>query len=289
MEQDPSEAWTEAAGRAARAIADAEALVVTAGAGMGVDSGLPDFRGPEGFWRTYPPYARLGLDFAAVANPRWFDDDPAFAWGFYGHRLNLYRATRPHDGFERLRRWIEAAPAGGFVYTSNVDGHFQRSGFDPDRVVECHGAIDWLQCTADCGAGLFEAPSHTVVIDHATFRATDRMPQCHLCGALARPNILMFGDSGWDSRRSEDQGQRFEHWLDGVRGRKLAILECGAGTAIPTVRRLGESLAREFRAPLIRINLRDPAVPPGPHIGLASTAGRALAAIDETLAGRGSG
>ena len=58
---------------------------------MGVDSGLPDFRGTQGFWRAYPLYAKLGLDFASMANPRWFTTDPAFAWGFYGHRLELYR------------------------------------------------------------------------------------------------------------------------------------------------------------------------------------------------------
>jgi hypothetical protein len=48
---------------AAAAIRDAAALLITAGAGMGVDSGLPDFRGTEGFWAAYPPYRKLGLQF----------------------------------------------------------------------------------------------------------------------------------------------------------------------------------------------------------------------------------
>ena len=55
---------------AARAVREAEALLITAGAGMGVDSGLPDFRGTEGFWRAYPPFARLGLRFEQLANRR---------------------------------------------------------------------------------------------------------------------------------------------------------------------------------------------------------------------------
>jgi len=55
--------------RAARAIRDADALLITAGAGMGVDSGLPDFRGSEGFWRAYPPMAKLGISFVEMANP----------------------------------------------------------------------------------------------------------------------------------------------------------------------------------------------------------------------------
>src|SRR5437870_5899711 len=98
--------------QAARAVAAAEALLIAAGAGMGVDSGLPDFRGDEGFWKAYPPFARLGLNFAQMANPRWFRDDPALAWGFYGHRLNLYRAAAPHQGFQVLRRWADRMPQG---------------------------------------------------------------------------------------------------------------------------------------------------------------------------------
>src|SRR5947209_3431050 len=89
--------------RAARAVASADALLIAAGAGMSVDSGLPDFRGVQGFWRAYPPYEQLGLGFSSLANPRWFTADPALAWGFYGHRLNLYRAARPHDGFRVLQ------------------------------------------------------------------------------------------------------------------------------------------------------------------------------------------
>src|SRR6516165_9141624 len=142
---------------AARAIRSADALLIGAGAGMGVDSGLPDFRGKHGFWRAYPPYAKLGLDFYALANPRWFRSDPTLAWGFYGHRLNLYRSTVPHEGFGVLRRWTARMKHGAVVYTSNVDGHFHSAGFDPERILEVHGSIHWMQCLRDCGAGLFPA------------------------------------------------------------------------------------------------------------------------------------
>jgi len=77
---------------------------------MGVDSGLPDFRGDQGFWKAYPPYAKLGLSFVELANPRWFATDPELAWGFYGHRRGLYRRTVPHEGFARLLRWSRAMP-----------------------------------------------------------------------------------------------------------------------------------------------------------------------------------
>src|SRR4051794_26672545 len=116
--------------RAAELISTADALLYCTGAGMGVDSGLPDFRGAEGFWRAYPPYQRLGLAFEELADPAHFATDPELAWGFYGHRLALYRATVPHPGFDVLLAWARAArPAR--VFTSNVDGQFQRAGFDP--------------------------------------------------------------------------------------------------------------------------------------------------------------
>ena len=270
---------------AAEAISSATALMIAAGAGMGVDSGLPDFRGDEGFWRAYPPFKRLGLSFVDLANPRWFGEDPALAWGFYGHRLNLYRTTAPHGGFEILRRWAAAARDGGFVFTSNVDGHFQRAGFPDDSLFECHGSIHWLQCTGACGAGLFPADGVAVEIDTATFRARPPLPTCPHCKAVARPAVLMFGDGEWDSSRSDAQAARLQAWLARCRQReaRVAVVECGAGKAVPTVRGFSESLVREFGARLVRINVREPHTPPG-HIGIAEPALAALTAIDRRLA-----
>jgi NAD-dependent SIR2 family protein deacetylase len=73
--------------RAAELLAQADGLIVTAGAGMGVDSGLPDFRGTDGFWRAYPALRQAGLAFEEVASPLTFVHEPRLAWGFYGHRL----------------------------------------------------------------------------------------------------------------------------------------------------------------------------------------------------------
>jgi NAD-dependent SIR2 family protein deacetylase len=268
--------------RATRAIANAEALLICAGAGMGVDSGLPDFRGSEGFWKAYPPYAKLGLSFSSIANPEHFARDPSFGWGFYGHRTNLYRATRPHEGFSILRRWAERMPFGSFVYTSNVDDHFGKAGFDADRIVECHGSIEWWQCLAKCGAGIFPAEEPEIPVDPSTFRAGEPLPACPRCGGLARPNILMFGDWGWDSRRTAEQSLRLEHWLNGFDGEKFVAIEFGAGQAIPTVRRFSERAVGLFGGTLIRVNPREPEVPGG-QIALPMGAVEALRAIEARL------
>jgi NAD-dependent SIR2 family protein deacetylase len=268
--------------RAARAIATADALLIGAGAGMGVDSGLPDFRGKDGFWQAYPPYHHLGLDFVALANPRWFTEDPRLAWGFYGHRMVLYRQASPHQGFSILHRWAHRVNHGGFVFTSNVDGQFQRAGFAPERIVEVHGSFDGMQCTSDCGVGVFPGQSIEVEIDSESMRAIHPLPSCPRCGALARPNILMFGDWGWDSVRTDLQMRRLESWIRSLDGARLVVIECGAGHAIPTVRITCEDIARQCRGTLIRINPREPDVPAG-HVSLPMGALDTLGALDARL------
>jgi NAD-dependent SIR2 family protein deacetylase len=268
--------------RAAEAVASADALLIGAGAGMGVDSGLADFRGPQGFWQTYPPYEKLGLHFTSLANPRWFATDPALAWGFYGHRRNLYRATIPHDGFGILLSWARRMNAGSFVFTSNVDGHFQKAGFEADRVVEVHGSVDWMQCVDRCDIGILPADASEIAVDFATMRAQAPLPTCPSCGALARPNILMFSDWQWDESRTAAQQRRLEVWFEAVRNAKLVVVECGAGTAVPTVRWFCEGLLTHCDATLLRINIREPDVPRG-QIGLAIRAREALHAIDRLM------
>ena len=267
---------------AAAWLADAEALLITAGAGMGVDSGLPDFRGPEGFWRAYPAYHKLGHAFMDMADARRFRVDPALGWGFYGHRLALYRAIVPHAGFAVLQRWSERLTGGCRVFTSNVDGQFQRAGFDGAHVTEVHGSIHHAQCLARCGVGVFAADEFRVEVNPTTMRAVGPLPRCPVCGALARPNILMFGDGDWDENRTATQEAGLEDWLRTLRGRALVVVELGAGRAIPTVRAFSEHTAATFGGRLIRLNLREPDVPPG-QIGLPVRALEGLHAIDVLL------
>lgn len=265
---------------AARLLEQCRALVIAAGAGMGVDSGLPDFRGPGGFWGAYPPYRRLGLDFYAVADPRHFARDPAFAWGFYGHRLALYRRTRPHRGFLILQEIVRALSLDCFVVTSNVDGHFQKAGFSPSQVLEVHGSIHYLQCAGPCGSGVWENQSQ-VPVDESTMRARE-WPRCPSCARVARPNILMFGDGAWIGSRSDRQARGWHEFLTGAQDVPLAVLELGAGTAVPTIRHLGESLARERDARIIRVNPGEPDIA-APHLGLAQRALPALEGLAEHL------
>jgi NAD-dependent SIR2 family protein deacetylase len=278
---------------AAQLVGGADALLVCAGAGMGVDSGLPDFRGDEGFWKAYPPYARLGLSFVDLADPQHFDVDPELAWGFYGHRLGLYRATVPHAGFGILRGWGERLRHGVRVFTSNVDGQFQRAGFD--GVVEVHGSIHHLQCLRPCSDDVWPSDGLKVDVDEATMRAVPPLPRCRRCDGLARPNVLMFGDGAWISNPSDAQEHELAGWLRMLaraHGHLVVVVELGAGKAIPTVRIRAEhtaatepAIGRRSGGSLIRIN-PDPAaaaVPPGAGVSLPAGALAALTAIDARL------
>lgn len=266
---------------AARLLKQADGLLLCAGAGMGVDSGLPDFRGDQGFWQAYPALGAARLSFQAIANPEAFDRMPRLAWGFYAHRLLRYRHTEPHSGFDCLRQIGETLPGGTFVFTSNVDGQFQKAGYDPSNILECHGSIHHLQCSRPCGHPIWSAQAFEPSVDELECTLTSDLPLCPGCGALARPNILMFNDARWRSDRSRQQQTAFEVWLERVM--RPVVIELGAGTAIPTVRRLGESLA----AALIRINLREPQVHRAQDVGLmlgAKEGAQALlAAMDSHL------
>ena len=244
--------------KAKKQLAEADAIFITAGAGMGVDSGLPDFRGVEGFWNAYPKTKELGLKFEEMANPEWFEKDPQLAWAFYGHRLNLYRNTTPHAGFKKLLELSDSKKYSSFIFTSNVDGQFQIAGFKDKQVMECHGSIHNLQCIDNCEGMLWSSDNTHIEIDKE-FKAKEPLPACHICGAMARPNILMFEDYSWEYARTDGQRARLVKWMDKLEkeGAKLAIIELGAGTAVPTVRNTSEQIAKRFNVPLIRINPRE--------------------------------
>jgi len=270
--------------QAVKSIHYAEAILITAGAGMGVDSGLPDFRGNKGFWRAYPPFARMGLSFTQLANPEWFNRDPGLAWGFYGHRLNLYRRTQPHAGFYQLLEIVKQKKGNYFVFTSNVDGHFLKAGFDPAKLVECHGSIHHLQCARPCQKTIWSADNLNITVREKDFRATGNMPTCINCGQMARPNILMFGDWSWLAGRTQEQEYRFSNWIDSIleNNLRLVIIEIGAGQAVATVRMTSEQIAGMCNAMLVRINPRDDQVPTG-HISLHCRAAEGIDRIYRIL------
>ena len=264
---------------AARWVREAPAILITAGAGMGVDSGLPDFRGPQGWWTTFPKFARMNMNFYTLASPRAFDLHPKLAWEFYAIRLNEYRKVVPHQGFHILRRWGEQAPKGCRVFTSNVDGEFQKAGFDPSKVLECHGSLHHLQCATPCCDDIWSADVFQPEFDPQDGSLQTALPTCPHCGGLARPHVLLFNDNAWIDEPAELGRALLRGWADFYR-RQLLVIELGAGKVIPTVRRLGERHAHRF----IRINTNEAGVmTKHGWMGIAGGALDILTRIDEEL------
>merc|ERR1719197_990065 len=170
--------------RAARVIKQADAILVATGAGHGHDGGLPTFRGKDGFWKAYPPMRDLNIPFTKMSSPAWFEKDPTLAFGFWAHRWNLYTKTPPHDGYRILKELGSGKKIPLFSFTSNVDAHFRRAGFDLDHLCECHGPVALAHCREACSRAIWpsEEAFSKIEFDEKTFRAVaSTMPRCPNC------------------------------------------------------------------------------------------------------------
>jgi len=290
--------------KVARLIGDADAILITTGAGMGVASGLGTFRGKNaGVW---PPLQELKIDFTQMSNPKWFSypndeksrDSINFGWSFWHYRYEAYTKNPPHRGYEILGKWVKNKKYQGFSFTSNIDGHWEASGFDNKCVIECHGTIRFQQCALeqldrkpDCLNDIWPLTELNLKIDPKNNCALNPLPTCKHCSGPARPNVLMFDDWFWLSNRHDKQAERYGDWIKTLSENKakLVILEIGAGTAVPTVRYESEKLAKEFYkygATLIRFNPEDPSVPKtsdSRHISITDDPLECLEKIDKLL------
>lgn len=248
---------------------------------MSVDSGLPDFRSVGGFWNAYPMFREHNINFEDIATPLAYQRNPDLAYWFYGHRLVQYRNAVPHEGYQILKRWAEAKPHGYFVFTSNVDGHFQKAGFEESRVYEVHGTLERQQCVENSRGLSWQAVDFYPEVDNEKLYLTSEKPRYPYCGGLARQNVLMFNDWTYFSNYQDFKKLRLDAWLKEVEN--LVVIELEAGKAIPTVRYFSERTAKMKKGGFIRINPQDASVPKMHFLSLEMTAFAALKAIDELL------
>jgi NAD-dependent SIR2 family protein deacetylase len=171
---------------------------------------------------------------------------------------------------------------GARVFTSNVDGQFQKAGVNEDYVQEYHGSLHFLQCLNECDSGVWSAAAFTPEVDDDSCRLLNPPPRCPSCGGVARPNVLMFNDWHWVSDRVEEQRAHERRWLDSIvhNVARVVVVEMGAGTTIPSVRHFSQRISYEHGARIIRINPREPAVPSSKDIGIATGSLEALREID---------
>lgn len=210
-------------------------VVILTGAGISVASGLRPFRGPGGLWNE--PGAAAWSEVGRMA------DDPAGAWRFFAAMRAASLAAVPNEGHRAITRLQSrlAERASVTVVTQNIDGLHQRAG--TDGVIEVHGAARRTRCTDEaCTGRPFDDD-----------RTGDEAPRCPACGALQRPDVVLFGealpvDAEWAVKKA-------------LRGCDLFVAVGTSGTVSPASNYVRS--ARYEGADTVLVNL-EPMSPPNP-------------------------
>ena len=165
--------------QARRLLGDAERVVVLTGAGVSAESGVPTFRGAGGLWKEHRA--------EDLATPDAFTRDPRLVWEWYGWRRRVVRQCMPNAAHVALA--AAASDRGGFrIVTQNVDGLHAAAASSPEgHPLELHGSLFRTRCTR-CG----ERRDDRADVDASS---VGTLPRCRACGALARPDVVWFGES----------------------------------------------------------------------------------------------
>jgi NAD-dependent deacetylase len=157
----------------------AQRAVVFTGAGISTESGIPDFRGPQGIWTKQTPiYYEEFVASEKARRETWrrrFESDP------------LLRAARPNRGHVAVAELVREGKVAA-VITQNIDGLHQASGVPAERVIELHGNTTYATCL-DCAAR-FEIDAL-----RAAFERDARAPRCDRCGGLVKTATISFGQA----------------------------------------------------------------------------------------------
>jgi NAD-dependent deacetylase len=154
------------------ALKKAEKVMVSTGAGISSESGVPTFRGPGGLWNDFRP--------EELATPEAFSRNPKRVWEWYDWRRQLLKKVEPNPGHSALARFESLFPR-FFLFTQNIDGLHQKAG--STRVHELHGNIWRVRCNVE--HKIFDLPDSPL---------PEVPPRCG-CGSLLRPDVVWFGEA----------------------------------------------------------------------------------------------
>ena len=204
-------------------IAEARAIVVLTGAGISTDSGIPDFRGPQGLWTKNP-------DAEKMATLQHYLADPAVRRRAWRGRLETFaRRAEPNVGHHCLVE-LERRGRLHLLITQNVDGLHVDAGSDPGRVVEIHGTVREVVCL-ECGA---RGPMQET-LDRVAAGEDD--PACRKCGGILKSATISFGQGlvARDLQRAEDAAHACDLML--AIGTTLGVYPIAA--VVPIAKRAG--------------------------------------------------
>lgn len=283
---DRARAWLE----------DADAVLVSAGAGLSASDGL-DYTSPALFARHFPGFLRYGLRtlYSVFGFTGWPTEQ--VRWGYYFTHLAMVRAWPASDMYRTLISWLGRFGKGdAHVRTSNADGLFLANGLDPERLSTPQGSYAVLQCLANCrpdatvpSAPLVEAAQPALDPVSQVLSDPDKVPVCQFCGA--KMNICVRAGEWFNEVPFQDGERRWKQFRREtvLSGKKTTvILELGAGMSTPGVLRWpNEDLVARGRGRvrLIRVGLGpETAVPWGlGEAGLAISVDGDISAVVREL------
>lgn len=203
-------------------------VTVLTGAGISAASGIPTFRGPEGFWvvgaREYTPQQ--------LATRAMFVREPEDVWSWYLYRLGVCRAAAPNPAHEAVVRLERALGDRCLLITQNVDGLHLRAGSTPARTYPVHGEIEWTRCADACTPERVPMPVQvTTKCRGEPLTDTDRAAlRCPACGAWLRPDVLWFDETYDEPRFRFDSSLRAA-----MRTALLLTVGTSGATTLPTL------------------------------------------------------
>ncbi|AGL14584.1 hypothetical protein [Actinoplanes sp. N902-109] len=266
-------------------VADADRIVIGAGAGLSADAGY-DYTDTRRFAELFPALHRLGLRarYQLIGAPL----PPDLLWGYWAtHITDIRFSAGTHPVYQRLRDLVGGTDH--FVMTSNVDALFGRNGFEADRVFTPQGDYGRYQCEKPCTSDTW--PSKAIIdtvltaYDPGTGRITDpaAIPACPNCGGPVFLNVHKGPEYIADPYLPA--GRRLQHWLnDAADDEQLLVFDIGSGWNTPgVIRRPMERLAAARpNGRLVRINRDNPQVPPqldGRALSIAAGVGAVLQSL----------
>lgn len=156
-------------------------VVMLTGAGISTESGIPDFRGPQGVWTKNPLAEKL-------SNIEYYMSDPEVRKASWQSRLEHPAwEAKPNAGHLALAA-LERRGKLHALITQNIDGLHQMAGNSPDKVIEVHGTVRKVTCMA-CGV----LTPMQAVLDRV--RAGEEDPSCHDCGGILKSATISFGQA----------------------------------------------------------------------------------------------
>jgi NAD-dependent protein deacetylase/lipoamidase len=175
-------------------------VLVLTGAGVSAESGIPTFRGKDGYWRN--------LDPARLATPEAFTRDPKLVWEWYRERRQSIRNAQPNAAHEAIAKLAEHADE-FLLVTQNVDDLHRRAGLPKEKMVEIHGDIFLTRCSrCDFNRKDYEH-DHEHEREHEQELSNVNLPRCPECDSLMRPGVVWFSEQlPWE------EVQRVEDYLD---------------------------------------------------------------------------